>query len=103
MTGEGPFYRHQGCPASLRVLKSQELGHGKQIHIVYISVISVFGGLKEMILNLFWVIDRTENLKTARMYVASFAGWVFFFFCQAWGGCYRFSEPIHGSLGKFMD
>ena len=74
MTGEGPFCRHQGCLASLSVLKSQELGHGKQIPIVYISVISVFGGLKEMILNLFWVIDRTENLKTARMHVASFAG-----------------------------
>lgn len=60
-----------GCPESLTNLKSQELGHGKQIHIVYVSVISVFGGLN---LNLFWVIDHTENLKTARIHVASFAG-----------------------------
>ena len=72
--GEGPFCRHQGCPESLTILKSQELGHGKQIHIVYVSVISVFGGLKEMIINLFWLIDHTENLKTARMHVTSFAG-----------------------------
>ena len=55
------MYRHQGYPESPTILRSQKLGHGKQINIVYVSFISIFKGLKEMILNLFWVIDRNEN------------------------------------------
>ena len=57
----GLLYRHQGYPESPTILRSQKLGHGKQINIVYVSFISIFKGLKEMILNLFWVIDRNEN------------------------------------------
>lgn len=99
--GEGPFYRHQGCPASLRESQKPGTGHGKQIHIVYISVISVFGGLKEMILNLFLGHRPHWEFKNCTYVCSLICRLGFFFFCQAWGGCYDslslFMAPLENS------
>lgn len=53
-----------------------------------------------MILNLFWVIDLTEDLETARIPIARLAH-CFLSGDGRWR-C-RLPEPTHGSLGKFMD